>query len=57
MRLFLAFAIVLLLASCSPVSCPVDERDGGIGGTGGCSNAQPKEQLVQLFSPRGARLG
>lgn len=38
MRLFLVLATLLALASCAQVTCSDHKQDGGIGGTGGCTN-------------------
>jgi len=59
MRPILMLALFLGLTACASVSCSDLERDGGIGGTGGCSDelsgkmaySQSSDSLDNLHGP------
>ena len=59
MRTLLMLALFLGLTACANVSCSDLERDGGIGGTGGCSDesseriaySQPSEGFDNRLGP------
>jgi len=50
MRTILVFAMLLALASCAQVTCPERGLDGGIGGTGGCTNETTAQEVFAHVS-------
>ncbi|OUS39167.1 hypothetical protein A9Q94_00310 [Rhodobacterales bacterium 56_14_T64] len=50
MRTILVLAMLLALASCAQVTCPERGLDGGIGGTGGCTNETTAQEVIAHVS-------